>query len=44
MAKARIAQDKAYLAKALLHKAKLRAEWANEWAKEKEESKSEIPE
>jgi len=45
MAIASIAQDKAYLAKAylakaLLHKAKHRAQWA----KEKEESKSEIPE
>ena len=40
MAIARIVQDKSYLAKALLHKAKHRAQWA----KEKEESKSEIPE
>ena len=44
MAIARIAQDKAYLAKALLIKAKHRAQWAKEWAKEKEESKNEIPE
>jgi len=44
MAMARIAQDKAYLARALLLKAKHRAQWVKEWAKEKEESESEIPE
>jgi len=42
MAMAWIALDKAYLTKALLFKAKHRAQWEREWAKEKVESEDEI--
>ena len=44
MAIAKIAQDKAYLAKALLLKAKHRAQWAREWAKDEEDSEIETSE